>query len=451
MTGRVFCGTFEAESYWRDPNLAVLPSVRDPAASHIVSAMDEMLFAFCDHDDVLVTARPMNTLHLDYLRSIGFAFAHVSVESDGSTARSAEAVPGQAANIFEKMNSPSVHPRLRSFLPAGSKLEPFAVMPGTAEVARTYSLNGEFPALRIVRAVNTKCYSVKMRDQLGLSQVARVAKGVDAVLTEGLSLLPRGPFLIKDDYGVSGKGNQLVQSEGVLQRVVKYLRRQETQGKEVRFVLEPYLDKSGDCSCQFRIGKEGEIEFFGVQELINDGLAFGVSRTPSVDLLKRLERADYFDVMRRLARVLWSDGYFGDVCIDSMVLKGGDLVPIVEINARRSMSLIKFALDRALGQDNVSGRLVSIPTAFAAKKWFEQLVEELARTSLLFTRRDHYGIVPLTVGTVMLSSDSGNGPVRGRFYAYLIADSDKVHGELLATLHRLVNSKADGSQAQEET
>ncbi|MFD1906532.1 hypothetical protein ACFSQ7_25010 [Paenibacillus rhizoplanae] len=48
-----------------------------------------------------------------------------------------------------------------------------------------------------------------------------------------------------------------------------------------------------------------------------------------------LERAGYFDVMIQVANDLFKDGYFGPVCIDSMVLKDGTLVPIVEINARK--------------------------------------------------------------------------------------------------------------------
>jgi hypothetical protein len=34
-------GTFDAERFWRDPNLAFLPSVRDPEMENVVMAMDE--------------------------------------------------------------------------------------------------------------------------------------------------------------------------------------------------------------------------------------------------------------------------------------------------------------------------------------------------------------------------------------------------------------------------
>lgn len=36
-------GTFDAERFWRDPNLAKLPSFHDPEMENIVMAMDESL------------------------------------------------------------------------------------------------------------------------------------------------------------------------------------------------------------------------------------------------------------------------------------------------------------------------------------------------------------------------------------------------------------------------
>jgi hypothetical protein len=43
MTPRVYCGTFEAETYWREQHLAKLPSVPDRNSSRMLEAMDEVL------------------------------------------------------------------------------------------------------------------------------------------------------------------------------------------------------------------------------------------------------------------------------------------------------------------------------------------------------------------------------------------------------------------------
>src|SRR5690349_19152821 len=97
MTPRIFCGTFEAEAYWRESDLARLPSVPDRNSSRITRAMDEMLFAFCEPGDSVLTATRMNTVHADYLHALGFHFNHNRFDlfslDDGSNAEGVELAP----------------------------------------------------------------------------------------------------------------------------------------------------------------------------------------------------------------------------------------------------------------------------------------------------------------------------------------------------------------------
>lgn len=447
MTTRVFCGTFEAEAYWREPNLAVLPSVRDPNALRVVAAMDEMLFALCAPGDTVVTASAMNGAHLDYLHSLGFDFKQASVDANTSNIDDESYDSIAAPNIFRLLNTGIAHARLKERIPVGAALEPFAVLPGTTETAERYDLSVEFADLGTVRAVNTKCYSIKMRERLDLANVGTIVADVDALLREGASLLKTGPLLIKDDYGVSGKGNQLISTEPMLQRIGRYLSRQEVQGKAVRFVLEPYLDKVTDCSCQFRLSKEGDMQFFGVQELVNDGLSFGVSRSPGAAMMRQLQEGGYFWVMEQLARKLRDDGYYGDVCVDSMILRNGSLVPIVEINARRSMSLIKFALDCFFAERQLAGQLASVSTLFVKNHSTEEILRCLNLKQVLFTLERGEGVVPLTASAMLPSAQRGDVPVRGRLYAYLIAENDQRRAELLDALRRALNVGVNNLQS----
>ena len=118
---------------------------------------------------------------------------------------------------------------------------------------------------------------------------------------------------------------------------------QAAAGKRVRFVLEPFLRKALDFSCQFRIEDDGQVTVISVQELVNNGLAFGASCSARPEFLDRLERDGYFQLIEQIGSLMYADGYWGDVCVDSMILEDGALAPLVEINARKSMSLIKHA------------------------------------------------------------------------------------------------------------
>ncbi|MFD2876798.1 hypothetical protein ACFTAO_13755 [Paenibacillus rhizoplanae] len=54
--------------------------------------------------------------------------------------------------------------------------------------------------------------------------------------------------------------------------------------------------------------------------------------------------------MEEACKDLFETGYHGEVCIDSMLLASGELVPIVEINARKSMGLINHHINQYVRQ-----------------------------------------------------------------------------------------------------
>ena len=400
MMPRVYCGTFEAETYWREADLAKLPSLPDKNASRVVEAMDEMMFAFCEPGDGVLTAKCMNDAHADYLHAIGFQFNRnrfdLSPIDEKGTVDETEIAP----TIFQRMVGEQLAERLEVFCPAGARLEPFAVLPGTAEVAKRYGLSGVFPSQDVVRAVNTKAYSLRMRDRLGIENLGVTVEDVASLLDRGSELLQHGPILVKDDYGVSGKGNQLTETHRTLQRIARHLSAQAAAGKRVKFILEPYLRKRSDFSCQFRIEDDGQVTVISVQVLVNNGLAFGTSCSAEPDFLDRLERDGYFRLIEQIGSLMFADGYWGDVCVDSMILHEGELAPLVEINARKSMSLIKHAIDHHLKRPHRMGCLTYISAVNDQTSDFSGLLEVLEKEDLLFSTECNLGILPLTSGTM---------------------------------------------------
>jgi hypothetical protein len=439
MMPRIFCGTFEAETYWREADLAKLPALPDRNSSRIVEAMDEMLFAFCDPGDTVLTAKCMNDAHADYLHTIGFQFNRnrfdLSLTNDKGTGRETEIAP----TIFQRMVEEHVTERLQSVCPAGARLEPFAVLPGTAELAVRYGLSGVFPSQDVIRTVNTKGYSLRMRDRLGIENVGITVGDVTSLLERGSELLQHGPILVKDDYGVSGKGNQLIETQRTLQRIAKHLSAQAAAGKRVRFILEPYLRKHSDFSCQFRIEENGRVKVVSVQELVNNGLAFGASCSPVPEFLDRLERDGYFQLIELVGSLMYADGYCGDVCVDSMILHEGELAPLVEINARKSMSLIKHAIDHYLKSLERKGCLTYVSALNDQSNDFSGLLDLLERERLLFATECLSGILPLTSGTMYpRSSFEPKEPVRGRLYVAAVFEKPEQQAGLMTRLVRVM-------------
>jgi len=440
MTARIFCGTFEAEAYWRETDLARLPSLMDRNASRVVEAMDEMLFAFCDASDCLVTARRMDDAHTEYLHAIGFAFHRNQFDLVGSADEDTSEAGGTSApSIFQRMDDERFSQQLAAFLPEGARLEPFAVLPGASQVAQRYGLAAAFPPQEVIRRVNTKGYALEMRERLEIPNPGVVVEEVRSLSETGAALLCRGPFMVKDDYGVSGKGNQVIETARALQRIVRYVAGQVSSGKRVRFVLEPYLAKRSDFSCQFRIEEGGDVTVISVQELLNNGLAFGASCSASPELLEMLDRVGYLNLIERMGSLMHADGYHGDVCVDSMILQAGELAPLVEINARKSMSLIKHAVDRYLATYGRLGRLSYVSTVNHGRIDFPGVLELLDREELLFTANRASGVLPLTSRTMCVGETArAEEPNRGKLYLTTVSKTPEEHGSVMGALERVL-------------
>ena len=73
-----------------------------------------------------------------------------------------------------------------------------------------------------------------MKDKIGIPNISSIVIGTDSLLKTGLEMLKTGSFIIKDSFGVSGKGNLLVTSEGILKIITDYLRNAGKKRKTIK-------------------------------------------------------------------------------------------------------------------------------------------------------------------------------------------------------------------------
>lgn len=432
---RLHCGPFEPEAHWRPHDLARLPSLGESSARRI-SAMEEMLFAFCGPGDALLSYRPLHPVHLGYLQSLGYAFDAFSVDDECAA----------PPRLFDDALR---SPELRSRLAARQDLElaPFAVTPGARDFADAMRIGFSAPDLATVVRVNAKSYSLDLRRRLELGDVGVLVEDPAELVEVGSGLLGGGPILVKDEFGVSGKGNQYVDSPAVLERLGAYAARQVAKGSYVRFVVEPLLQKRLDFSCQLHVDVHGAVTVRSVQELRNVGLAFGASFTPGEELTKAIRRGRYLDAMERIGRALFADGYYGEVCVDSLLLASGEVFPLVEINARKSMSLIKQALDRRLGDAGRPSSLGYVDVRPGGQADFGAVLQRLRSEGLLFELDRRAGVVPLTSSLLRIGAPRHDEGARMYFAAYA-ADGEQL--ERMARAARTVlddMTRAEGGVA----
>ncbi|MCS7483585.1 hypothetical protein ACFFQW_11010 [Umezawaea endophytica] len=418
-TGRVVrFGTFDVERRWRPDGLATLPAITDPAADLVTSAMDELLAVTCGPGDVLFTGADVPPSFQAVLQDAG-------VDVDHRVAPPDPAAPGA-----------TVERRLLSRPPEdlrGTASTPYAVLPETSEVVRALGLRAAVPECRAVRTVSSKSWSNELVRELGLFGAGVVVDSVPRLLEE-VEALDGETVLLKDPFGVSGRGTIEVSSPGVLRSVSRVLSRQADRGLAVEVLVQRRFDRVADFSAQFHVRADGRVDWYGVRLIENTGFTYAGSRPVPAELGTRLAELGYRAVLEEVGAALAGAGYHGPVCVDSMLLRDGTLVPVLEINPRMSMGLISILAARRLAGPATRARLAvrTLPTD-SPHRTFDALVEDLSASRALF-RSGGTGLLPLAANTLLSS--------RGRLYCAVVARDQDEDRMLDTVLDEVVASLA---------
>ena len=444
-------GTFDPETRWRDPNLARLPAMQGKDRESIVLCMDELLFPFCGPDDILYSRCKIDPVLHEYLNDLGFSF-RTRYRYDLNNQN--ELLP--EPDVFKRCMFRLAIDKAQPLQPINKVLQgaesgclsPYAI---TADTEAYLQAAGPFnclPAIETVIRVNSKLYHNRLLSRIGAKCWGTEVNSATEMEATGSTLLKRGPYLLKDPFGVSGKGNLLIDSEAMQRRIAAHLHRQESSGLHSQFLLEPLLQKETDFSSHWFIWESGEKQLVSIQRMINHQQNYCGSIQADEAFIHLLENAGYFDVIESALQLLVKDGYYGFVCFDSMILKDGEVVPIVEINARKSMGLLNAYLDKHWGPYGCTSWLtflsLGLPEGFA----FESLLHILRESDLLLTVPGRYGIIPLSSNTVMVNEILTRRRIadgiqikqvmpKGRLYVSVVGRDDEHRSELLESLRQV--------------
>jgi hypothetical protein len=419
-------GDFNAEMHLRDSDLCLLPAVADQQARRIVAAMDELLFPMCEPNDLLVTRGRFDPDQQIYLESLGFRFMHL-----------AAGTPDIRLEKIKKalLNQPSDDWQLR----------PFAWTPQIVELGEKSGIIHDGPLLDTVRRVNSKVYSTKLRDRIGLENPAIIINRATELAQAGATIMNDSKgvrkLLLKDPFGVSGTGNITVSSPTMLKRLAQYFAHQERLGKRTLLVLEPLFKRRRDFSCQIHINRRGERTVLSIQEIANQEQAYTGSRKASDTFIETLDTLGYFQISDEVARLLYKDGYWGPLCIDSMVLGDGTLFPVVEVNARMSMGALNHLIDIHLPSEADYCWLSHISLSLSTPLLTAQLLEALDSANLLYSDPERGGVFPLASGPLSVNAaHTAEGECfKARLYYKSMIGANMTHSEQLVRLRNILS------------
>ncbi|MFY1670282.1 ATP-grasp domain-containing protein [Plantactinospora sp. WMMB334] len=428
---------FEAENWWAEGHVG-LPAPRFSAPTSVVSRMEEHGVLLAGADDVLLLKHPLDPGYREYLSRLGMPLPTVLVP---------ENVRADRSTTEDVLDSPDLLRRLSALGAEGARLLPMGTTVLEQKLADRCGLPLAVPDATTFARVNGKIYSRRLTDSAGLRAVpgdcCETRDDLAAVLRRRRAALATGTrIVVKDAYGVSGKGLLLLDRPETADRLLRMVdRRAERSGDDrLHVVVEEWVEKSHDLNYQFTVADDGRITLDFVKRAITEngvhkGHLMPVALTPA----QRTELAHAAEIV---GVRLHSDGYAGVVGVDAVVATGGELYPVLEINARLNMSSYQGGVTERHQRDGQMALARHYPLRLAAPVSFDQLARTLAP---VLERDGAERFVVTCFGTVNADADRP-APFDGRLYALLVAADQ----ERLAALDRAAQAALADLTAKEQ-
>ncbi|MFF2900825.1 hypothetical protein [Streptomyces sp. NPDC057966] len=381
-------GTFDAERLWRPASLARLPSLVGTEARTVVAGLDETLAAACRPDDLLITRGTLAPAQLEALGAAGLTF------------RSAVAGPAATDDVGAAVEEAIAEdPALCRAVATAADVQPYAVLPATTQLLRQHPDRAdELPNPSVVQQVNGKAWSSELAAALELPGAGTVVRSADELAAAVQRL--QGTVLVKDPFGVAGRGTVEVTGPGALRRLVRRLRAQEDEGLHTELVVQSRYERAQDFSAHLEVCRDGTWFLRGLQGMTNGGYRHAVSHPVPPDLPAELDRRGYPAVLEQVARALAGAGYFGPAGIDSMLLADGGWLPVLEINARMSMGLLTLELDERVRAYGLRAHLWQQDMFVEHGTDVTTLLSALSAAGLLYGSGARPGVLPLSGGSL---------------------------------------------------
>ncbi|MYT31696.1 MULTISPECIES: ATP-grasp domain-containing protein [unclassified Streptomyces] len=407
----VFLCNFEVERDWAE-NYIGLPGPQVSGTDETVQRMEELGALLGAESDFLLVQNPLDSSFRDYAAALGLT---------PPTELVPEKRPEGAGTAAAVLSSPQLLARLRELGEGGAYLIPMGTSPEVQKIAEETGLRLAGAGADIAEKVNSKIYSRRVTEELGLRSIAgrcceNIGELADA-LDWGLADSPA--VIVKEAYGVSGRGLIVIDSPKKADRLLRMVRRRAAQSGSDRIdvVVERFLAKKADLNYQFVIGRDGSVHFdFVKQALTENGVHKGhlmpAGLTPQ-------HSAEIEQAAHTIGARLFADGFFGVVGVDA-ILGADDLIyPVLEINARLNMSSYQGSVIELLAPSGSAVLAKHYPLRLDRPLAFEDIRTALGPYDGL--DEDATGLVINCFGTVNAQAHVSPAGFDGRLYTLLFA------------------------------
>ncbi|GAB3976126.1 ATP-grasp domain-containing protein [Actinoallomurus acanthiterrae] len=388
------------------------------APTAVVRRMEELGVLLAGPDDHIVAKYAPDPGYLRYLDGdLGIGLPAVLVPERTAEGRS---------TAEDLLDSPRALDRLTRLGRRGTRLMPMGTSEYEEKLAVAAQVRLAVPDAATFESVNSKIYSRRVTEELGLPAVpgwcCETLGELRHALTQAAGV--QGPVVVKDAYGVSGKGLVVLDSVAKTDRLSRMLERRaaRTGDDRLALVVEHWIPRRFDLNYQITIDRRGDVRLdFVKQALTERGVHQG-------HLMPADLGADQHALLRHAAAEvggrLAADGFFGVAGIDAIVATDGRLYPVLEINARFNMSTYQGGMTELFHRPGHIALARHYPVRSTAPIVFDDVRRVLGT---LLSPAPGARVIVTCFGTVNAGAGDGPPPYAGRLYTLLTApDHDRL-------------------------
>lgn len=314
-------------------------------------------------------------------------------------------------------------------------LVPYAVTKLEEQISKVCNLKLLFSSSEIYKKINSKVYSRGLAEKLGFKVTdGIVCNSIKEVENNAKLMLTKyEKIIIKEPCSSSGKGLFVIKDNEKLKTVLLILKKFSKQNIKPEWIVEQWCEKKKDINYQIYIDSDGNINVFSIKEQIVDGTIYiGSVMPPRISDKVKQEYINYGNIV---GRELYKNGFRGVVGVDSIIIDSESIIPIIEINARFTLSTYISFLTHKFPNCIMRSFYKKIRLKDGAN--YATIVNMLISNNLLFDDFNKKGVLCYVSETLNPKKDNCNG----RFFAIIIGQNEdeivRIHKKVVNILNEV--------------
>lgn len=414
-----------AEKIWHTENI----QSNDRLGTIITNRMEELNILLAKPNDIVILRNSPDIEYIKYLKSINFSIPNFLILNNTDENKSITELLLNDLNALENLKKISDK--------SNTLLVPYAVTELEEKVSQICNIRLWGPSAETSRMLNDKIIARTITEELCLNQlIGEVCVNISDLETTAERLLKIGfkKLVLKSPCNTSGQGMYVSKEIKEIKRFFQY-----GSAKGIKkWILEGWYEDAINLNYQVYIDLNGDVNVISIKEQIMDGVIYRGSLCSEI-VYK--ENAELIHIGRQIGAYLYKKyNYTGIVGIDAIksnALDDKKVYPIVEINARFTLSTYLYRLEKKMKQNVMYFyyKDLYVKELFT----YDYLVKILDKNNLLYTREKEMGIIPLISATLPSECGYDNYGYIGRLFMLILANNCKTVRMYIEELDLLLN------------